>query len=554
MQRKDANIRTIYVEPQGRCSGRVVAKPVRRSWKWVGPGLLAILAGGAGCSRASVPELSEWLFSRCSKTIPEGLLQREDYSDFVVVGSLIDSSEFSLEEKAVELAFRQVRGLDDELAQRLAYVHCNTVDDEEEKDYDGLSRDEANIEMARFLADDLKVPVIVGASTSIRTEAAYDEVVGHLNLNTLFISHSATSPELTELDGEQGLLWRTAPPDDIQGKAIALDMKGRGVTNAAIIYEQGPYGEGLTETFMINFFDDSSRDITTCKLCCSFETGSGGGGSGLSTCINDIGDSIIDAVMMQNGSEDEMKVEVLFISSEKEDIVQFLGQSATSNYSDAELFLADIGHDADIFMQTRDSAGELHNRLRGSRPSPGGCYDDKGCENGYLYDCFSDAYEGTFNVDGREPEFDPDNSGFTSYAYDAAWLAFYGTAWAHLNRGLAGEISGETVARGLRKLFPPAASSSLDSFDVGPKSWSSVLEQLGNDVVVDINGASGALDYEGDEGKEELANCIEIWEVHIEESNGDEDEQRYPVEICTFDPFVPPVEGDERYMACEWDL
>ncbi|MBK7761466.1 MAG: hypothetical protein IPI35_34715 [Deltaproteobacteria bacterium] len=106
-----------------------------------------------------------------------------------------------------------------------AVLHCSN---EEDFNGDGLTKDEAAVELGVWLADSLGVSATVGPASSGRVEAVYEATKG---AGMLTISPSATSPALTALDGlsatdnEPGLLWRTAPPDSLpEGAVMAADL------------------------------------------------------------------------------------------------------------------------------------------------------------------------------------------------------------------------------------------------------------------------------------------------------------------------------------------
>ncbi|MCA9705786.1 MAG: ABC transporter substrate-binding protein [Myxococcales bacterium] len=411
------------------------------------------------CDQAPTP-------SRCRKTIPEDLLQDpQAYADRLLVGSVYDDVAFDLEEKSIELAIRQANDAEGLQGQLFGYVHCTNV----EGSFDELDQETANVEMARYLAEQIGVPALVGPASSGRTEAAYVALAG---TDTLIISPSATSPALTALDGlspsdaSPGLLWRTAPPDSLQGVAIAVDMEQRGVTQVAVIHQSGPYGEGLAEAFANAFggqvdlyaFDDASlRD-----------------------------EQIVDAGAQLAAVAAPDVAEALFISSEKSDTVAFLNGIGTNpDYGAVGLFLPDGGFDVAIFEQATEGASRF-DAVRGSRPSPA---DTESLTYKAFVSAFSSAY-------GESPE----TSGFTPYAFDASWLVIYGMAWSQLRTG---RLSGTGIAQGLRRV------SDGEALPIRPTSWPSVVANFGAGRGIDVEGASGALDY--DPLTEETVSPIDLW-------------------------------------------
>jgi hypothetical protein len=61
------------------------------------------------------------------------------------------------------------------------------------------------------------------------------------------------------------------------------------------------------------------------------------------------------------------------------------------------------------------------------------------------------------------------------------------------------------IAQGLRKV------SSGKAYDVAPLSWGGILETLRGGATIDVQGASGALDY--DPITEETSAEIQVWVI-----------------------------------------
>ncbi|MFX0538740.1 ABC transporter substrate-binding protein [Ornithinimicrobium sp. Y1847] len=93
------------------------------------------------------------------------------------------------------------------------------------------------------------VNVIVGAASSGVSKLFIDEVVG---AGVLMISPANTSPDFTDWP-DDGLYFRTAPSDLLQGEVLGNLIAEDGVQNLGIIYLNDAYGTGLeaalTETF-----------------------------------------------------------------------------------------------------------------------------------------------------------------------------------------------------------------------------------------------------------------------------------------------------------------
>jgi len=106
---------------------------------------------------------------------------------------------------------------------------------------DGTSPDVASATVDRFIGDG--VQVIIGAGASGVTKAVLPKVVA---AGRVIISPSATSDELSKLD-DKGLLFRTAPPDVLQAKALTDIIMRDGHQKVAIVARNDSYGKGLAE-------------------------------------------------------------------------------------------------------------------------------------------------------------------------------------------------------------------------------------------------------------------------------------------------------------------
>ncbi len=407
---------------------------------------------------------------RCTRTTPPDLLEDPvGYSDLLVLGSVYDDDAFSLEVQAIELAVRQVNDNGGLQGRGYGFVHCTNVED---LALDKLDQETANEEMASFLADQVGVPALVGPATSGRTQDAYLTIEPY---GTVLISPSATSPALTDLDGlspsddEPGLLWRTAPPDSLQGVVIALDMWNRGVRTVAVVHQTGAYGEGLAEVFAQEFTDRG----------------------GTATRYPFDNDSTRDDQVVDAGATDVH--EVLFISSEKTDTIAFLNSAGSiSEYEDLGIFLPDGGFDLAIFEEATQGRPKFGD-VRGTAPSS---------PDNLIYDAFVAAFSAEYGDDAT-------SSGFTAYAFDASWLAIYGTAWSWFQEG---EITGLGVARGLRRVADSAWSAAEgEPLPIRPTSWSTVVATFEEGTAIDVDGTSGALDF--DPATEETTNPIDLWVV-----------------------------------------
>lgn len=433
---------------------------------------------GSVCRSDGLCEVLQ-IHPRCTKTFPEDLLTDPlGNKDRIVIGSIMQRGVglFAKFELAARLAFKQANlegGTDDG---DFGVVLCNADDSGPESALsDDLTGTDAAVAVADYLSDVIGVPAIFGPATSSDTQEAFLAV---RDKGVLVISPSATSNALTDLDPPTasdeapGLLWRTAPPDSFQGEAMAYDMRSPGagrsqqVATVAAIHEIGAYGAGLIQVFATAF--QAQGGTVTQK---PFEN------------ANDR-----DQFVTEAGADPSID-EVLFVSSQIVDEVAFLDAAAAVPGYDAGkgIFLSDAAATDDVLSGASPSR---HPLIRGTRPKPLDRRTD------LVYSTFLASYMAEYGED-------VDGEVFTSNSYDAAWLIAYGVSWALANEG--GEITGTTIARGLRHL------SSGQPLDVGPTSWVTLQQQFAAGKGVNITGASGVLDF--DDVSEETSTEIEVWTV-----------------------------------------
>ncbi|MBQ1027434.1 ABC transporter substrate-binding protein [Micromonospora sp. C95] len=106
---------------------------------------------------------------------------------------------------------------------------------------DGTSPTVAKATVASHI--DAGVHVIIGAGGSGISAAVLPDVV---DAGLILFSPSNTAADLTEAD-DKGLYFRTAPPDSLQGRALADVILRDGPQKIAIVARQDSYGKGLQE-------------------------------------------------------------------------------------------------------------------------------------------------------------------------------------------------------------------------------------------------------------------------------------------------------------------
>jgi ABC-type branched-subunit amino acid transport system substrate-binding protein len=412
---------------------------------------------------------------RCDQTYPSDLLTRpEKHSGDLIFGTLFDGQTDVPQRQSIELAAMQVNdniGAGDWLeGRKVGIVHCTY---ETDLDLDDLDYPEAAEAALTYLVDVMGIQALLGPATSSQSEVVYPLAE---SADVVVVSPSATSVFLNNIDGaistdaDPGLFWRTAPPDNLQGYAIANDMDARGVTSVAIVHQSGSYGTGLADVAIQEF---GQLGIEVERLVF-------GNASQLT-------DAIVDAARVDGVQE------VLLISSEIADVVSFLnGAEGISEYTDAVdplgVFLTDSGVDPILLEQT---SGSLDGQIRGTRPR---------VPVGGEYEAFSVAYNVAFGED-------PASQVFASFSYDAAMLALYGAAWAHYNES---DVSGKNIARGFRQV----SDESQEARGIRGTRYAEGVTPFKLGQPVNLAGASGELNF--DEVTGETSNPIEVWVINAD--------------------------------------
>ncbi|HSL74818.1 MAG TPA: ABC transporter substrate-binding protein [Ilumatobacteraceae bacterium] len=117
----------------------------------------------------------------------------------------------------------------------------------EQGDSGDTTTDTANLEVDRLLA--AGADVIVGAASSAVSKTVIDKITTSCVIQ---FSPANTSPDFTTYD-DNGLYFRTAPSDLLQGRVLANLVLEDGAESASVLYRQESYGVGLAEAFQDNF-------------------------------------------------------------------------------------------------------------------------------------------------------------------------------------------------------------------------------------------------------------------------------------------------------------
>lgn len=428
---------------------------------------LGWVCGDAGlCQEVEAPE-------RCDTVYPKDLLKNPDkYRDAIIFGSLFDHNTINGDLKLVNAASLAIdeansSGLTD--GRLFGIVHCDYQDN---PDIDDKSSEEAAVEGARYLVDQLGAIAIVGPGTSGLAEAVFVELQKPEHApQAVIISPSATSPSLTDIDvrdgDKPGLFWRTAPPDSQLGADLAMRMAEEGVESGTVIYENGSYGTGLQGALSENF--PGQLELL------AFES------------LEDIDKHAAAFGALEGGD----KVAVVFIASEVAQVARFVNAASPFPfYQDSKIYLGDAAYNLD-FLKTTTGAKDLYPNIRGVFP---------GSPSGPIYAAFVSRYRAVFNGE------DPEDASYSAHTYDATWLALYGTAWAEYQR--EGELTGLNLAYGLQRI----SDANGVAVNVNRDSWNVVKREFKAAHGIDITGASGDLKYDPED--EETTATVVYWKIN----------------------------------------
>ncbi len=376
----------------------------------------------------------------------------------------------------------------------IVVVACSEESDE-------LNDAEAPVRSARHLVDDVRVPAILGASFSGDTQAVAQITIPK---GVLLMSPTATSVALTDLQ-DNGLVWRTAPSDVIQAKALvglmpqiesstrarlSLGPDAVSMPLRVLILNKGDsYGQGLAAALQaqLEFNGKTAFDNLSLSTLTVIDYGDPSSGKAIdySAARQKVFDSLATATP-----------HVVFLLGTNEIVPEFLnkleaskawpsGKKPTYLFPDGGLvpeLWAEIGTNTD-----------LRKRVFGTTP---------GTDNA-IYKLFRSRYSSS-TKDGTGPDV-----GGTAAAYDALYLLAYAIAAVSDK-----PLNGSSINVGLKRLVPPGQDS-----QPGTTNINTAFSVLSSGKNIDYTGASGPLDF--DVAKGEASSDIQIWCIPTEDRKVD---------------------------------
>jgi len=376
---------------------------------------------------------------------------------------------------AVRLAVREINntgGLNN--GRKLGLVVCdNAGPDAAASDAERTALNEAALD---YLAGTLGVPAVIGPFTSRDALAVVNHMLAQ-RYPTLIVSPSATTPQLSaqpdKLDpsDEYGLFWRTCSSDELQGQVLANHVVPR-ADNMAVAYSNDPYGQGLSNVFLLNRATPPVGETTPFP----FEIG-----ADYTSLVGNI-----EAIAAPHPPADG----VLIVSPAAADTVAILTAMSTTTLASKAIFLTDGSKDAQTLLDSSLPAAvkTMISAAQGTAPA---------VPTSPTYAQFKAELQATFAVNA-------DEYGFMANSYDAGWVVAYGVVYA----SVAGDgYDGRNVAEGLAHLTSGVAVT------VGPTSWANAkLALTTGNKEMNIDGVSGPLDFDSTTG--DAPGPIAVWKVN----------------------------------------
>jgi len=295
---------------------------------------------------------------------------------------------------------------------------------------------QAGIQAANGLAN-AGYPTVCGpASSGVNLQVAQQVFVPH---GMIGVSPSSTSPAVTDLD-DDGLIFRTAPSDALQGQVMAdVAANNLGDSTASIMYVNNDYGQKLAEVFESSFVDAHSGSV---QESIAFEKEQSSYSSPLSSAMND-----------------------------SPSLLVVIGYPA-SGIQIFRDFYAEYGNDTDIMVTDglRDSTlpDEVGNDMTN-------VYGTAPLATGPGQEAFTSLYE---------DEYDRAPGAFNAQAYDASAVCLLANA-------VTGENDGQAIKENMAEVANPN-----DGMEVTPENLAEGMRAALNGDSVHYTGASSSVDFD----------------------------------------------------------
>lgn len=320
-----------------------------------------------------------------------------------------------------------------------------------------------------WMVKNLEVPAVLTSGSDQTQDAAKNPV--RLEAGTLVMSATATSAALVSTFEVQGNVWRVAPPDTLQARVmlelVRMDYPDAGGSRIDTVFETTEYGRGLGQAV------GDSLEAT------GYPTG------GRRDYPRGDTTEISSKVTQMTNNGTLAVVLVAFPPDVKAYVTAAQTYPNLTRDGGFRWYLTDAAKDPDVLSPA--SRGPLEGTL-GTAPAQGA---------GGAFSAFRDSFR------GRYQNTDPLSFSFTSHSYDAAWLVMLSAAWAS-QRG--GAITGPRMGEGMSRL-----QAAQPPVPLRADKWLEASNNLSQGNAINIEGTSGALDFDLDAGA--AISPYEIWQI-----------------------------------------
>ena len=315
---------------------------------------------------------------------------------------------------------------------------------------DGATSDITSVDAARKLVNVDGVSALIGPLSSGITLAVANAVTVPNQVPQ--ISPSATAPSLTVLEDDD-FIFRTAPSDSFQGVVLAELAWLLGYRNAAVMFVNNPYGQGLADQFAESFQ---------------------GLGGQVTAVAHESGQPSYASELTQATANDP---DVLVAVSYPVSAGVYVREALDSGASDTFLFVDGSKSEELIGAVGADD-------LEGSYGTAPGAVDSAGTQQ----------FDSDFAAEHGETA-----SPFLRESYDAAIIF-----------ALAVEAAGSDDPVAIRDAMRSVSGGSGAEVGPGAAEIARALELLRNGEEVNYQGASGPVDLDGNG---DVTGAMEIWKI-----------------------------------------
>lgn len=388
---------------------------------------------------------------------------------------LEDSIKLALDDFA---AASGIPGLSGGATRPLVLVGCN----------DGVNEDQTDV-AARHLVNDVGVPAIIGYAFSGNTISVAQDVT--IPGDVLLFSPSATSAQITSLQAtDKGLVWRTAPSDDVQ--AIALTAYYPSVLSAVqarypkvnpsqikvgVAHHSDDYGQGL----YVALNNLLGKTVTLTEYDYQMSTSPDLGQ--IANLVNDAPDILF--VFGFNEGPD-----TIFRQVESQWMTQADGHRPFWVFSDGGKVSSLWASSTNPMMAADISTNDQRQRVRGAAPGVS-------AQSWPPYGTFLTEFSASgYSSDGSADTIGP------AGAYDILYLLAYSTVMVDKN-----PLTGPNLVKyGLSQMQKTAG---LPQIQIGRSNILTTFPQLTTSMPINVTGVSGPLPFDG-KGDIQTAD-IQIW-------------------------------------------